>query len=284
MKLLITGSNGFLGSYICKSLRDKKIDIIESSKDIDDKKKFFLNLGQNIKTNRNLIILKKIDVIIHCAFNFNCNNYEEHLKININGCRDLFDLAQKNNIKIIYISSISSFAKARSLYGKIKYQIEELAKKNNAIIVRPGLIYSKNSKGIFGTIEKLINVFPIVPLINFGNQGIFTCKIEVLSKLIEKLIMMKNKKYILITAASENKISFKSMIKIIAKKRNKKIILIPFPSIVIYFLLHINSMVKIIKNIKKDNLTSILNNNNKPDFKELNKLQIKFPEFKNDYK
>ena len=65
-------------------------------------------------------------------------------------------------------------------------------------------------------------------------------------------------KKITITAASEDKIYFKDLIKIIAKKQNKNI----FNSFSIFnylFFLNFNDYLNLFKGIKKDNLTSILN-------------------------
>ena len=45
--------------------------------------------------------------------------------------------------KIINVSSLSSFNKAESNYGKAKFQIEKIGKKYNVINLRCGLIKSK---------------------------------------------------------------------------------------------------------------------------------------------
>ncbi len=284
MNILVTGSTGFLGKNLCFFLKKNKYTVIETTKNINEKNKFYLRLGENIDIKNNLHILNNADVIIHCAFDFTPNTYDDHYKINIVGSKKIFELSKKFNIKIIHISSISAFKNATSIYGKVKYNIENLALNFNAINIRPGLIYGQNAKGMFGKIEKLVNFFPILPLINFGNQIIFPCKIEILIILINKLITLKDEKKITITAASENKIYFKDLIKIIAEKQNKKIYLIPFPSLIIYFFLNFNNYLNLFKGIKKDNLTSILNINKNPDFMTLRKINIEFPNFNKDYK
>ena len=284
MNILITGSSGFLGANLCVFLKKNNHTIIETTKNINEKNKFYLRLGEDINTIHNINILKNTQVIIHCAFDFTPNTYNDHYKTNITGSKKIFEISKKFNIKIIYISSISAFKNAKSIYGRVKYNIENLALDFEAINIRPGLIYGQNAKGMFGRIEKLINFFPILPLINFGKQIIFPCKIEILVKLINKLITLKYEKKITITAASEDKIYFKDLIEIIAKKQNKKIYLIPFPSLIIYFFLNFNDYLNLFKGIKKDNLTSILNIDKNPDFTTLRKLNIEFPKFEEDYK
>ena len=78
----------------------------------------------------------------------------------------IFELAKLFNIKIIYISSISAFERSVALYGKIKFEIEDLAKQYQATILRPGLIYGISSQSIFGVIEKAILKFIYALLLN----------------------------------------------------------------------------------------------------------------------
>ena len=284
MNFLITGSTGFLGNYISEYLTDKNHKVLKCTRNKLKNDEFYFDLKNGYELNKkNKLILKNVNILIHCAFNFDCKNYSEHLKINFEGSKKIFELAKLFNIKIIYISSISAFEKSVALYGKIKFAIEGLAKQYQATILRPGIIYGISSQSIFGVIEKVILRFPIIPLIGFGNQKLYTCKIDNLCLLIEHLSKLNNNRSIIITAASKKWILFKHMIKIIANKNKKKIILLPFPSALIYLILYLNSLFRIIKRLKSDNLTSILNCNNDPSFEELDKTNIIFSNFETDY-
>ena len=77
---------------------------------------------------------------------------------------------------------------------------------------------------------------------------------------------------------------FKEIIKMIAAKYNKQRILIPFPSIIIIFMLKIAESLNIKLRLQSDSLVSILKPNANPSFTNLNNYNISFPSFKSDFK
>ena len=169
MNYLITGSSGFVGSNLCIYLENEGHKVYQCSRDLKNKSKVYFDLEK--EKHLEIAILKKIDVLVHCAYNFNFNSLEKNRKINVSGSEKIFIAANKFKIKIIYISSISAFRNSYSIYGKIKKEIEDIANKYNAIIIRPGLIYSKQSQGgMFGSIVNLVKKIPILPLIDKGEQ------------------------------------------------------------------------------------------------------------------
>lgn len=112
MKILVTGSNGFIGGYITEYLLGKGYDIIglgtknESSTpilkyikiDISDRKKL-LELAKEE--------LKDIDVVVHAAASLSKNDFDERLiQSNMIGLYNMIELATLTACKkFIYISS-----------------------------------------------------------------------------------------------------------------------------------------------------------------------------------
>jgi len=73
--------------------------------------------------------------------------------------------------KIIFLSSISAFEGCRSLYGKAKLEIEKVAADLGATIIRPGLVYgSERPGGMYGSLQRVVARFPIMPLIGSGKH------------------------------------------------------------------------------------------------------------------
>tara|TARA_A100001011_G_C14219325_1_gene803559 strand:+ start:477 stop:1346 length:870 start_codon:yes stop_codon:yes gene_type:complete len=111
-KILITGSTGFLGFQILKSLLKKnhKIFIVvrKNSKNIFklknlDKRRIKIFYCEDIFDSKKKFldnITKNIDIVIHCAWNVEGNfmNSDEHLKCLI-GTLNLAESCIKNNIK-----------------------------------------------------------------------------------------------------------------------------------------------------------------------------------------
>lgn len=178
--------------------------------------------------------LSGIDILIHCAYDFSLRKLTDIQKINIDGTLDLFNAARKFGVKlIIHLSTTSAFMDAHSNYGKTKYQLEEAAKKYDVIIIRPGLVFSKNAGGIVGALNKLAQKLPVIPIIGNGNQKFYPCHVNDLTRLVDHLMMnpIINQPII---AAHETPITFKQILQTYAKLYQKRILFIPTPYHLIY--------------------------------------------------
>ena len=146
MKIVVTGGAGFLGLHLAKYLQKKGcslilLDIAEFDKkeypnttvalcDVRDKKK--------LET-----FIKGADVIIHAAAALPLWKEEDILTTNINGTRNVLELAREQKIKrVIYISSTAVYGVPKKHpieeedprvgvgpYGKSKIAAEDLCLK-----------------------------------------------------------------------------------------------------------------------------------------------------------
>jgi len=101
MKILVTGSTGFIGKHLVKYLTSKKISILP----------YDLSFGQDLFDKKTLEkSIKKVDCIIHLAAVGDVYQAEKDpqnaLKVGIIGTQNLIEVANKYPIKkIIYASS-----------------------------------------------------------------------------------------------------------------------------------------------------------------------------------
>ena len=260
-KCIITGANGVIGKYISNYLKKRNWKIIK----ISSKKRkgcIFYKLNSSIKFNIDKI--KKADVLIHCAYDFKIRSWHEIKKININGSEKIFNLAKSASIKkIINVSSLSSFNKAESNYGKAKFQIEKIGKKYNVINLRCGLIKSKDSK-LYSKIYSLSKKIFIFPLIGKGDQKLHLLKLNDLAKFILRIEsydkkLSSNTFYV----ANPNFILFKNLILSI----NKKKIFIYIPHFVIKLILKFFDKIYFKMGFSYDNYLGLVNYNKNMNFK-----------------
>lgn len=169
MRILVTGRNGQLAKSI-KSL------IINTASDIEfffsSKKELNLNCDNSID---NFFNNNNFDFIVNCAAytSVEMAESEEILANQINhlAVRKLAEIAQKQNAKIIHISTDYVFSGNTTMpytesdsafpinaYGKTKLAGEKIILKllpNNAIIIRSSWLYSEYGNNFFDTIMKL---------------------------------------------------------------------------------------------------------------------------------
>ncbi len=169
MTIGVTGSSGFIGSYLVKKLRASKYEVIEISR----------TKGYNVLDADSLKVLPKIDIIIHLAavtyVPESFNKPASFFDVNVQGTNNMLDVARINNSKFIFISSylygIPSTLPTNEQhpltptnpYAASKLMAENLCKhynsffNTNVVIIRPFNIYGKGQAKEF-LIPKIINL------------------------------------------------------------------------------------------------------------------------------
>lgn len=251
--ILITGTNGFLAKNLIIFLKQKNLNVISTSKD-QKNNTFFLNFN---KIENNISFLPKFDFLIHLAY-VKKNTFLKEKKINFDSSKILFETAKNNKSKIIYISSQSASINSLSNYGKIKHSIEELAKKYNSTIIRPGLVYQKKSfDGIFGKIKKIIINYPIIIFPSGLNKKVYLCSIQKLLENIYKEIINNNEMSKFIRIDDREGYSIKDLLIKITKKNKKNTILLPLNYLFFFFFLKTLEILRLDINLKSDSLLSL---------------------------
>jgi UDP-glucose 4-epimerase len=165
----VTGSSGFIGSYLVQKLQVAKHDVIEISR----------AKGYDILVPASLNSLPKMDIIIHLAavtyVPESFNSPSHFFNVNVQGTNNMLDVARINNSKFIFISSylygIPSTLPTNEQhaltptnpYAASKLMAENLCKHYNSffntevVIVRPFNIYGKGQAKEF-LIPKIIDL------------------------------------------------------------------------------------------------------------------------------
>lgn len=184
--ILVTGANGFLGSYICKKLLEEKelfIAMVRSSSDMsmlnDIKDEIRIHHGDVLDPDSITSIIEEIDTIIHCAavVSYHTDDRKRMNEVNITGTKYMIDLAMGHNIKyFIHISSVAALgrnqpsgtisednkwqhSKWNTSYGESKYLAElevwrGIMEGLDAVILNPSVIlgpgdWSRSSAKLF---------------------------------------------------------------------------------------------------------------------------------------
>jgi nucleoside-diphosphate-sugar epimerase len=237
VKVLITGSNSFVGRNYIKYSKNVPVDEISR---IDNKP--------------DEIDFSKYDAVLHLVAIVHQSktiSEKEYFKINKDLCIQTAIEAKKAGVKqFVFLSSVkvygkylpgagswneSSICKPEDGYGKSKYAAEialkELEDDNFIIsIVRTPLVYGEDVKANMRSIIKLVEKFPILPLGKISNKRSFT-SIENLVAFIDRIIEKRASGVFI--AKDEKALSTTDLVHYISKHLDKKLILISIPKFVV---------------------------------------------------
>jgi len=231
MRLLVTGSSGYLGRSFIQEY----------------KKKYHFQTFSKQKESLEQLNISNIDVVVHCAALVHQKkelSYKKYYDINTLYPTELAKKAKVAGVKqFIFISTIAVYdpkeslinqetePKPKSSYGKSKYEAEKqlLALQDdqfNIVIIRTPMIYGKNAPGNIDTLIKLIHKVCILPFGKINNQRSFIY-IKNITSVIDQAIQNKTEGILLV--ADKKPISTTKLISSLAKGMNKKVWLIHIP-------------------------------------------------------
>ena len=237
MNVLITGSTGFLGKEVVKTLNKYSYNLkFLGKRKLKKKNYFFCNLN-NIKKLRSILNSIEFDLVINLAAEINLSNKTKGM-YNINALcpYEIAKICEKKKIHLIHASStlVNGLNKIYSKkthfnpindYGKSKLEGDNLIQstKCNYTILRFGGIYGKNGPNHLG-INKFIKLaIQGKKLIFNGNKNNLRNYIFVKDAAKFILDCIKNKKYGIFYVGGEI-ISFEKMLKnintILCKQNN----------------------------------------------------------------
>jgi len=231
MKILVTGSNGYLGSSFINNY----------------KAKYFFEKFSLLNQRLDDINFNEIDVVLHCAALVHQKveqPYEKYQEINVDYPLKLSKLAKQNGVKqFVFISTIAVYGEEKEkldenticnpiiAYGKSKLEAEkELLKLNDdnfvVSIIRPPMVYGKDAPGNIDSLIKLVKKLSIIPLGGIENKRSFI-SIQNLCHMIDEVIIQQKAGIFL--ASDDESLSTTRLIELIAKNLDKKIYLLKIP-------------------------------------------------------
>ena len=208
MKIVVTGSTSSIGNYLSEILSQEGHIVIA----LGGSNSEIWKLGQVFPSNISA------DALIHLAHDRRLSQEE-----NILAAKKLSSSFQGYQL---FLSSISSHSKSKSIYGSSKYSIEQEFCQSDAATLRAGIVYGIGIQGVYETLQTLIARLPIIPLPYSGKSRMFTTHIDDLCTEICK--MLKEQPTGIFLAANPWPMSFKALVQEIANEVDgKKKIVIP---------------------------------------------------------
>lgn len=261
MKILLTGSSGFLGSSLCQKFAVDGHEVVAVSRQDSSScptavRKVITDacIGEFEWPDD---VLKGVDVIVHAAARAHklsdtvSDPLHEFRKVNVQGTVRLAKKAAQSGVKrFVFISSIGVLGNNNTTpftendkpqphddYAVSKYEAEMALKELSAesglevVIIRPPLVYGPNAPGNFGSLLKWVKRMMPLPLGSIYNQRSFVA----LENLVDFIDLCADRdqspaaaNQVFLISDGED-VSTTELLKRIAKAYDKPSMLIPFP-------------------------------------------------------
>ncbi len=122
-----------------------------------------------------LLSWARADALIHCAAVVSTGkpDISESLRVNVELTATLLEAAGETGLpRWVQVSSMSANPRNRSVYGGTKWLQEKSVRESHLSwsVLRPGLIYGPERRGIFARLAHIVAEWSIIPLPNGGGQ------------------------------------------------------------------------------------------------------------------
>lgn len=232
MKILITGSNGFIGSYFVRKYGNT----------------YTFQKFSFLQDNFDALKLNEVDAVLHLSalvHQMDGANAEEYNKINVLQTLDLAKKAKQCGVKhFVFMSSVKVYGEETESvytenspcnptdpYGTSKLKAEHYLQKLESetftlSIIRTPIVYGYGVKANIRSLIELITKAPVLPIIGTDNKRSMVY-IGNVCHLIHAVITQK--KHGIFLAADDYPLSTMDLIKLIARNLDKKVIFVRIP-------------------------------------------------------
>jgi nucleoside-diphosphate-sugar epimerase len=272
--IAVTGANGYVGSIIRRALEPiaESVNLVRTPSEARDIK---WSLDARSDTVAPELSRRGVTHLVHAAWDMKANNMDEIQSTCVEGSARLFDAAQAAGVKIIFISTISAFPGARSVYGRAKLAVEQMALKAGGVVLRLGLVYGGNERGVFGSLKQVVDKARFIPMIGDGSAPQYLLHEDTLADVVRRAVAGDfdgaNEP---LTIAQPNGIAFRALLGYIASELGRHPILVPVPWRVLYLALRVTETVGMKLNFRSDSIVSFIFQNPSPDFNALDRFGI----------
>jgi UDP-glucose 4-epimerase len=231
-KILVTGSNGFIGSYFINKYKNK----------------YNIKTFSFLKDDINSLDCNGIDIVFHLSalvHQMGGSSASEYKRVNVTQTLNIAQKAKESGIKqFVFMSTVKVYGEETTNkynenstcspedgYGKSKFtaeiELEKLEDENFKVsIIRTPIVYGY---GVKANIKSLVNITKKVSVLPFGKIENKRSMVYIgnLCHLVDEVI--KQEKSGIFLASDDEPFSTTRLIELIAKNLDKKICLIKIP-------------------------------------------------------
>ncbi|MCE7974957.1 MAG: NAD-dependent epimerase/dehydratase family protein [Leptolyngbya sp. PLA1] len=186
--IAITGASGLLGSALCARLaasgwRVRALSRARPASLPRGSTHHACDLPGSIDESA----FEGAHAVIHAAYSMRSRGREEDRRTNLDGSARVLHLARRAKARFVFVSSVSAHDAAQGFYGQSKLAVEHTLDPERDLIIRPGLILSKEA-GLFARMRRTISTTGLAPLFGGGRQIIQTIHLDDLTLAFQRAL------------------------------------------------------------------------------------------------
>jgi nucleoside-diphosphate-sugar epimerase len=269
-RIAITGARGFVGSMLARRFEEAGWAVTRLSHALttSDDDTVLFRLGEELQPEA--FRDRRIDALVHCAYDFKPVTWAEIYRVNVEGSRKLLTAAVAGGVeRIAVISTISAFEGCRSLYGRAKLEIEAASASAGALVVRAGLVYgggSPSAGGMFGSLAKSVSG-RLVPLIDGGAHLQYLIHEEDLWELLRRFCDGElDNPGLPVVAASSRPWTMRDLLVELARRQGRHPRFLTVPWQPVWAGLRLAEIAHLPVPYRSDSVVSLVHQDRKPDF------------------
>lgn len=171
--LAITGATGYVGAAIAAGAREDHHDVLALSRRPTaglQWRTYELDMAPPSD------LFRDVEVVVHCAYDLTLTRARDIARVNVEGTHRLVQATAAAGARFVLISSMSAYPGTRQIYGRAKLAAERAVLAAGGKVVRLGLVYGDDGKGMIGALQRLVGL-PITPVIG-RNANQFTVHVN----------------------------------------------------------------------------------------------------------
>ena len=227
--VIVTGANGYLGTYVCKELLRQGYSVIGlkyehyASTIIDDQGIRYLHC--DITSEIEPQIGKDLagiepEAVVNTAALLGCSDYEKNYAVNAGGVANLITFCKARGIsRFIQISSVVVMKEFKGPYGETKLKGQEFLEASGLdyTVFIPAMILGPEGLGINRILKNVYRLPFVVPLVGYGRQTQHPVFVKDFAKYIVKSIDMAVARKKVYEIAGDSVIPFRGFITMVLK-------------------------------------------------------------------
>ena len=218
--ILVTGASGYIGSRLCRLALERGLGLVMMGRrrppSVSERDVVFhaFDLGDEAPATA----FDGVQAVVHLAQAGLDSGSDGSL--NVEGSRRVIEAGRRAGVeRFIFVSSQSARADAPATYGRNKWRVEELLDRDGEVVVRPGMVYGGEPRGVYGTICRLAGVGPVLPLVG-GDAPIQLIHVDELCHALLKIAATTTQPRRVYALGAVRAMSFRRVVRLIARARD----------------------------------------------------------------